>query len=90
MDNELAIPIDDSLVILYDPENTITVINGTKLYYREGVWCEKDETGEFMPDWSLTWFYTDKHNPEDYYYYEQDPPETAIHNLNNILINTGE
>ncbi len=38
-----------------------------------------------MPDWGLTWFYTDPDNPEAYLYYEQDDPEVSIHNLRNIL-----
>ena len=76
--------IDDSIVCLEGEEVEVTVC-GEKTYYREGTWCEKNDDGDFEPDWSLTWFYKDKDNPQDYFYYEQDPPETAIYNLRNIL-----
>lgn len=80
----MEIPVEDSLVIL-EGEIGKTTICGIELYYREGLWCEKDDDGEFMPDWDLTWFYFDKDNPSDFVYFEQDPPETAIYNLSRIL-----
>ena len=80
---EVEFYIDDSLVCL-DEDEYIVNIDGRTIYYREGVWCERYD-GEMMPDWSLTWFYEDPDNPEDYFYYEQDPPETAIHNLKRII-----
>ena len=75
--------IDDSLVILEGEEHEVD-ISDMHLFYREGVWCEKYD-GEWMPDWCLTWFYDDQDNPADYIFFEQDPPETAIHNLRHIL-----
>ncbi len=84
--DEEVFEIDGSLVSLDIEEYEVT-IGGNDLYYREGVWCERDEdTGEWMPDWDLTWFYKDPENPADYFYFEQDPPETAIHNLRYYLI----
>ena len=83
---EICFEIDNSLVCLDDIEHE-TNIYGQHVYYREGVWCEKYD-GEFMPDWSLTWFYTDQNHPENYLYYEQDPPDTAIHNLKNYIAST--
>ena len=80
MENEYAIRIGNSLVVLYGPQYRGSV-NKTMLSYREGVWCEKTETGEWMPDWNLTWFWKTGDMPENYFYYEQDPPETALHNL---------
>lgn len=46
---------------------------------------ERNNAGEFEPDWGLTWFYENPDNPKDYFYYEQDPPGTAIHNLERII-----
>ena len=76
--------IDDSLVLLDESVEEI-VLNGQTIYYREGELCEKDEDGDWYGYWALTWFYTDKDNPADYLYYEQDPPEIAIRNLKHIL-----
>jgi len=87
--DEIVFEMDGSLVSL-DIEEYEASINGDTLYYREGVWCERDEeTGEWMPDWDLTWFYKDPENPEEYFYFEQDPPETALHNLRYYLIQNG-
>ena len=62
------------------------------VFIREGVWCEMDEeTGDYLPDWSLSWFYMYEDDPENYLYFEQDGPEVSTYNLlrqlNNFLEN---
>ena len=80
---EVEFPVDESLVCL-DSEEYETVVCGTKVYYREGIWCERYED-DWMPDWGLTWFYKDRKHPEDYLYYEKDPTETDLYKLRNII-----
>ena len=72
--------IDDSLVELSGSVHKL-ILAGQSYFIREGTWFEKDDNGEFQPDWSLTWIYKDKDNPEDYVYYEQDPKDTAVYNF---------
>lgn len=72
--------IDDSYVELEGPVYKIVLDEGS-YFVREGTWFEKDDSGEFQPDWSLTWIYKDKDNPEDCVYYEQDPKGTAVYNF---------
>lgn len=53
----------------------------------EGTYCNNDN-GEFVPDWSLTLVYDwdddketfDQEDAINYAYFEQDPPNTALHN----------
>lgn len=71
---------EDNQVCLEGPEYSAS-INGITVYAREGSWMEQDEDGEFYPDFSLTWFYTDRGHPERYFYFEQDPYEAALYNL---------
>ncbi|MCR4745073.1 MAG: hypothetical protein K5894_07565 [Lachnospiraceae bacterium] len=80
----VEIPMDESLVVLEGPEKTVNIC-GIEFFYREGFWCEKDDDGNYMPDWDLTWFYTDDEEPADYVYFEQDSPEVAIYNLTQLL-----
>ena len=52
----------------------------------EGMYCNYNEkTGELEPDWSCTLLYEnvpdDRFDPDNYSYFEQDPPMTAIHNF---------
>ena len=75
---------DGSHIVLYGPEHEITISN-THLYYREGEYYQVYEDGNLYADWSLTLFYEDRNCPEEYFYFEQDPPETAIYNLKHIL-----
>lgn len=75
---------DGSHIVLYGSEGEITIEN-IHLYYREGDYYQIDDNGELYADWSLTLFYEDQDHPEEYFYLEQDPPETAIYNLKNIL-----
>ena len=72
--------VDDSYVELDGPIWKMN-IEETDIYIREGTWFEQDETGEWMPDWSLTWFYVDPENPAEYLYFEQDDIQTAVHNF---------
>lgn len=72
--------IGDSNVVLEGPVYKLVLDEGS-YYVREGTWFEEDDEGELQPDWSLTWIYKDKDNPEDYTYYEQDPRETAVYNF---------
>ena len=82
--DEVLIPIDNSLVVLEGAEGEVDIA-GMHLYYREGAWYERGDDGEFYPDWGLTWFYKNPEHPEDYFYYEQDAPVVAIHNLISAL-----
>ena len=82
---EIQIEMEDgSAVVLYGEEHEV-VIAGEIVHYREGVWLERGDDGELYPDWDLTWFYKDTDHPQEYIYYEQDPPEVALHNLRRIL-----
>ena len=86
----VEIEMDDALVLLEGPEKS-SIICGVEVFYREGCWCERDEeTEEFIPDWSLTWFYIGEGNCTNYVYFEQDPPETALHNFSYALNNNAE
>lgn len=73
--------IDDSLVELSGPVYRVIVSEHQSYFIREGTWFEKDESGEFQPDWSLTWIYKDEDDPKSYAYYEQSPKETAVYNF---------
>ena len=75
------IKIGESLIILDDlalesKDYDITV--------RTGVWCEKDETGEFEPDWGLTLIHKTGDSPENYLYIEQGNIFSALNNYANI------
>ena len=74
------IQIDGSLVELDGPVYKL-FLKDSSYFVREGTWFEKDDNGEFQPDWSLTWIYEDKDYPENYIYYEQDPKDTAVYNF---------
>ena len=50
-----------------------------------GLWMEKDENGDYAPDWDLTWFWKVGNSPEDYFYYEQDSFEVSLYNLINLI-----
>ncbi len=52
----ITFEVDDSFIELDGPAKECTLC-GLHLFYREGVWCEKDDDGSFMPDWGLTWIY---------------------------------
>lgn len=80
---------DGSHIVLYGPIEEV-IIEGIHLYYREGDYYQIDDDGELYADWSLTLFYQDIDHPEEYFYFEQDPPETAIHNLTYIIQHKGE
>ncbi len=79
-ENLISFEIDGGMVELFGQEETV-IINGEVVYYREGAWYEKDHNGDYMADFSLTWFYTDKNDPQNYLYYESDTPEVSIRNL---------
>lgn len=87
--DEIMFMQGDSMVCLEGDEKVINVCN-TPVFYREGVWMEQDEDGEFYADWGLTWFYTDRTKPEDYLYFEQGCPESAIHNLLRAALTASE
>ncbi|MCR4671985.1 MAG: hypothetical protein K5637_01945 [Lachnospiraceae bacterium] len=42
--DDIAIAMGDSMVILDEDEGSVEIA-GQTIYYREGVWCEKDEGG---------------------------------------------
>lgn len=79
--------IRESLVELAGPIYKL-ILSGESYFIREGTWLEKDDNGDFQPDWSLTWIYKDKDNPEDYVYYEQDPKDTAVYNFLKVIEDT--
>ena len=72
--------IDDSYVELFEPLWKLTY-KDEDVFVREGIWCEKNEDGEFEADWSLTWFYMNEDDPTDYLYYESDGVEVSAYNL---------
>ena len=75
--------VDDSIVTLFGP---VIEVHGfdEDLYAAEGTWSEKYEDGEYMPDWSLTWFWKKNESPENYIYYEQDGPFVSAYNLTHM------
>ena len=78
-------PVDESFVTLYGP---VVLVKGFEedMYVAEGVWCEKDEdSGEYWPDWSLSWFWKAGERPEQHIYYEQDSIPVSLHNLKHIV-----
>ena len=82
---EVLFEVNGAQVVLEGPQAQITINGLGTVYVREGTWMEKGEDGEFYPDFSLTWFYKDEEHPEDYLYYEQDPPEVAVYNLTRAM-----
>ena len=75
----VSFPVDESFVELFGDIYMISL--DQDIYIREGTWFEKNDSGEWEPDWSLTWFYTDEDNPQDYLYFEQDGIEVSLHNF---------
>ncbi len=85
---ELFFEVDGSAVCL-DGDEGIILVNGRPVWFREGYWMEDGGDGEWMPDWSLTWVYSDRTDPAgSCIYFEQDPAETAIHNFLHIIAQT--
>ena len=84
-------------VLIYIPDNTVklkvlaTIIDGeTDELYEAELKMTLPEITEARIE-GEEWEYNNvKYTLTDKAKYEQDPPETAIHNLNNIFINTGE
>lgn len=74
---------DNDLVELYTPIIKFGDERHT-FYAAEGVYCIPDEEGGYMPDWSLTWIWSDLENPDEHVYFEQDPIETALHNFGHV------
>ena len=74
--------LGEDVIIAYAPAYRVT---DKGLIFMEGVYCTRSElTGEVEPDWSLTLIYADvsdeEFDPQRWIYFEQDPPQTAIHN----------
>lgn len=81
----LIIPMGRDIIELDGDERAI-LIGTDKIYYQTGVYCNYNEgTDECEPDFALTYFYKNPAKIEDYLYFEQDDPATAIHNLKNQL-----
>ena len=80
METYCGFEIDDSYVELYNSSWCFSY-EGNDIFVREGVWFEKNDEGEFEPDWSLSWFYLDEDNPKEYLYFESDGPEVSIYNF---------
>lgn len=74
---------DDDAIIIYSPFYRVKNIG---LILGEGVFCYTEEdTGELVPDWSLTIIYDDieddDFDPAKYLYFEQGTEMSAIHNF---------
>ena len=74
--------LGEDIIIAQGPAWRVTDKN---LIFMEGVYCTFiEELDAYDVDFSLTLIYEDvpdeKFNPENYVYFEQDPPMTAIHN----------
>ena len=83
-DNYAEFEVEESYVVLDGPVWAMEITKDGEektIYIREGTWCEKNDEGEFEPDWSLSWFYEDEENPANYLYFEQDGVEVATHNF---------
>ena len=82
---EYIINLENSQVYLDGPTYLLQTEKGI-VYYREGTWYEKDAlTGEFEPDFTVTWFYQDQNHPENYLYWESDTAASAVYNLTRAL-----
>lgn len=73
---------EEACILAYGPAWRVT---DKDVIVVEGVYCNYNkETDEYDPDWALTLVYKDvpdeEFDPDRFVYYEQDPPETAIHN----------
>lgn len=84
-DSDVGFPIDDSYVELYGNVWEL-IINNEKIFIREGTWFEKDEDGEWQPDWSLSWFYYNEDDPSEYLYFEQDGVEVSTYNFLKAMV----
>ena len=84
-DSDVSFPINDSYVELYGNVWEL-IINNEKVFIREGTWFEKDEDGEWQPDWSLSWFYYNEDDPSEYLYFEQDGASAHTCSSNKKLI----
>lgn len=67
---------DSSLLISYNP---IVHIPEYGISITEGVCCYKDDSGEWIEDFGVT-FVFDSNNLDEYLYMEQDPPVTTVYN----------
>jgi hypothetical protein len=59
------------------------VSNEYDLTIRTGVWCEKNDEGEWEPDWAFTLLHRTSESPEQYLYLEQDGIEITLRNYAN-------
>ena len=70
--------IGNSHVILDD---IALVSNDYNLTIRIGMWCEKNDDGEWEPDWAFTLIHRTDESPENYLYLEQGGLFTTLHNF---------
>ena len=67
---------EGDVIVAYEPAWRVADLG---IIVAEGVYCNPE------PDWSLTLIYEDvpddEFDPDEWLYYEQDPPVTAIHNF---------
>lgn len=73
-------------ILVYSPALRITDYG---LIAAEGDYCVPDDSGDLLPDWSLTLIYNDapdhELNLDDYVYYESSGIGASVHNFLNIL-----
>ena len=73
------IPIENDIILLSSP---IWCVTDKNLCFVEGVYCNRNDTEGFDPDWSATVIYEGTGEPDlsKYAYFEQGTPAVAIHN----------
>lgn len=76
--DEYEIPVDSESSIILDSPSVQFPVLGLESF--TGVWMQKDESGEYAPDWSLTLIHKTGAPFEDGYYIEQDDIPSAMHN----------
>ena len=66
-------------------ENTIFYPKNN-LFAKEGIYCYQNKEGVLEADSCVTVFYDiNETNLNNYLYFEQDPPEIALHNYLNLI-----
>ena len=86
-DEEIVHFEDRDIAVIYEPCYRITV-SGVTFIVAEGVYCAWDEEKqETLPDWSISLIYADTSdfNPDNYLYYEQGCPISALRNYINYI-----
>lgn len=86
-DEEVVHFEDKDIAVIYGPCYRITLSEVTVIV-AEGVYCAWDEDKqEALPDWSISLIYADTSdfNSDNYLYYEQGYPTSALRNYINYI-----